>query len=90
MSFRLYVRRVEAKARLLGVRLPMSKLRDAISRSIYNRHYSAAVAAENVGNLASLALPPPYLHSVCELYRIDPETMKRAFALAEEGEDIER
>lgn len=46
MSFRVYVRRVEAKARHLGIRLSMSKLRDAISRSIYNRHYSAAVAAD--------------------------------------------
>jgi hypothetical protein len=35
MSFRAYVRRAEAEARRLGVRLSMAKLRDAIARSIY-------------------------------------------------------
>lgn len=90
MSFRVYVRKVEAEARLLGVRLSMSKLRDVISLSIYNRHYSAAAAAENAGNLASIVLPPPYLHSVCERYRVDPETLMRAFNLVPESWDPEQ
>lgn len=87
MSFRAYVRRAEAEAHRLGVRLSMAKLRDAIARALYNRHYSAAVAAENVGNLAPLVLPPPYLHSVCEHYRIDPAALQRACELAAEDED---
>lgn len=87
MSFRAYVRRAEAEAGRLGVRLSMAKLRDAISRAIYNRHYSAAVAAENAGNLAPLALPPPHLISVCELYGLDPSALQRACELAAEGED---
>lgn len=87
MSFRAYVRRAEAEAVRLGVRLSMAKLRDAIARAIYNRHYSAAVAAENAGNLAPLVLPPPYLREVCELYRLDPATLRRACALAAEDED---
>lgn len=89
MSFRAYVRRAEAEARRLGVGLPMSKLRDAIARSIYDRHYSAAVAAENAGSLAPLILPPPYLQAVCELYRLDPETLRRACELAAEDEHPE-
>ena len=87
MSLRAYVRRAEAEARRLGIRLSMSKLRDAIARAIYDRPYSAAVAAETAGELAPLVLPPPYLHSVCEFYRIDPATFQRACAFAAEGQD---
>jgi hypothetical protein len=85
MSFREYVRRAEVEANRLGVRLPMTKLRDAIARAIYNRVYSVAIAAENVGSLAPVVLPPPYLHSVCEHYRIDPAALQRACELAAEG-----
>jgi hypothetical protein len=87
MSFRLYVRKAETEARRLGVRLSMLKLRDAISRSIYNRPYSAAVAAENAGTLPPLILPPPYIHSICEHYRIDPTALQRACESATGGED---
>ena len=87
MSFRAYVRRAEAEAKRLGIRLSMSKLRDAIARAIYDRHYSAAVAAENAGTLAPLALPPPYLPSVCELYRLDPAILEQACMFAAEVEN---
>jgi len=87
MSFRAYIRRAEVEARRLGVRLSMAKLRDAMARAIYNRSYSAAVAAENAGGLGPLVLPPPHLHSVCELYRLDPAILQRACALAAEDDN---
>lgn len=86
MSFRAYVRRAEAEAKRLGIRLSMSKLRDAIARAIYDRRYSAAVAAENAGKLAPLALPPPFLRPVCELYRLDSVILARACMFAAEEE----
>ena len=82
MSFRLYVRRVEVEARQLGIRLSMMKFRDAVARSFYDRHYSAVAAAENAGALPPLVFPPPYIHQICEIYRIDCDTLERACNLA--------
>lgn len=79
-SFRELVLNIEARARALGVRLSMAKLRDAISIALVDRPYSAAMAAENAGALGAVALPPRHLEKACERYRLEAGVFAEAFA----------
>jgi hypothetical protein len=79
-SFRELVLNIEARARALGVRLSMAKLRDAISIALVDRPYSAGMAAENAGALGAVALPPRHLEKACERYRLDAGVFAEAFA----------
>ncbi|WP_394697345.1 hypothetical protein [Pseudoxanthomonas japonensis] len=79
MSIRSYVRAVELSARDLGITLSMAKLRDAITKALFNKSYSACVAADDAGTLRSVMIPPPYFKAVAESYRLDPILFAKAF-----------
>lgn len=79
MLFRDYAKAVRREAQMLGIRVPMSKLNDAIALAVCQRRYSAVVAGEKAGLLPKIIVPPPYIDAACTRYRIDPARFRLAF-----------
>lgn len=78
-GFRTQVLAIQAAATSAGIKLPMAKLRDAISLALTNRRYAAAKAAESAGRLGEIALPPAHLDAACEAYALDRTAFAGAF-----------
>jgi hypothetical protein len=79
-AFRSLVLSIEVAAKANRIRLPMSKLRDAIAVALVNRTYAAARAAEAANVLPAIVLPPPHLDEACTRYGLDPLPFAAAFA----------
>ena len=87
-DFRTLVLSIESAAKAAGVRLSMSKLRDAISVALTNRTYAASKAAESAGKLGDITLPPPHLAAACEAYQLDPAMFAKAFPASEPDDGL--
>lgn len=87
-DFRTLVLSIESAAKAAGVRLSMSKLRDAISVALTNRTYAASKAAESAGKLGDITLPPPHLAAACEAYQLDQVAFAKAFPSSEPDDGL--
>lgn len=78
MSFHEFVRRSQALALMAGIRLPMTKMFNAIALACFDRPYSAVIAAEKAGKLKKKPLPALYAEQAARKLGIEPDVLWQA------------
>jgi len=71
VSLRNFFSEARAAALAAGLRLPQSKLNDAVARALFGKPYSAVIAASNSGTPPALPnLPPPFIEQTAKRYKV--------------------
>lgn len=82
MSVKTAIQPIVVRAQQAGIRLPLSKLRDAICLALYRKTFSPLVAAESAGQTFAPSMDAAAIPAIAAEYRINAQTFATALGVA--------